>query len=75
MLRHKTHPDQRDSTSSCLDTRNMVMIPLELVRGDTATMKQRERDLINRHQTIRFGINEYKCHDLGYQFFLDLFLN
>ena len=38
-------------------TRDMVMIPLELVRGDTATRKQRERDLITRHQMIRFWIN------------------
>jgi hypothetical protein len=30
------------------------MVPLELVRGDTATRKQRE--LINEHMMIRFGM-------------------
>ena len=38
-------------------TRDMVMVPLELVRGDKATRKQRERNLINTHQMIRFGMN------------------
>ena len=36
---------------------NMEMIPLEIVRGCRATRKQRERNLINRHQMIRFGLN------------------
>ena len=38
-------------------TRDMVMVPLELVRGDMATRKQRERKLINEHMMIRFGMN------------------
>ena len=38
-------------------TRDMVMVPLELVRGNMATRKQRERKLINEHEMIRFGMN------------------
>ena len=35
----------------------MEMLPVKVVRGDLATRKVRERDLINTHQMIRFGMN------------------
>ena len=38
-------------------TRDMVMVPLELVRGDMSIRKQRERKLINEHMIIRFCMN------------------
>ena len=37
--------------------RDMEMLPVEVVRGDVATRKVRERNLINTHQMIRFGMN------------------
>ena len=40
-------------------TRDMEMIPVEIVRGDLATRRQREKNLINRLQMLRFGLNVF----------------
>ena len=37
--------------------KEMEMVPLELVRGCRATRKIRERNLINQHEMIRYGLN------------------